>query len=67
MLEKNQLKHNTQHGVRVESGSAGRLMRNVIEMNGSSGIFCEPGCEPQLGENFVNHNEVDEETPAELE
>ena len=53
--------------MRIESGAAGRLIKNVISNNGSSGVFSDTGCSPELTDNFFNQNELDDETPAELE
>lgn len=33
------------------------MVRNVIEMNGSSGISPDPGCDAGVDENFISHNE----------
>ena len=48
----------------VESGARGRLVRNVIELNGAEGILALAGCAPVIGENFVRRNAGDADGPA---
>ena len=40
----------------VESGARGRLVRNVIELNGAEGVLALAGCAPVIGENYVRRN-----------
>ena len=46
-------------GVLVESSARGRLVRNVIELNGAEGVLVLAGCAPVIGENYVRRNAGD--------
>ena len=43
----------------VESSARGRLVRNVIELNGAEGVLVLAGCAPVIGENYVRRNAGD--------
>ena len=50
---------NAAEGVRCSAGAKGRLERNTIQNNGGAGgILAEAGCEPTVGENYLDELHV---------
>ena len=60
MLHKNGIRENRHHGVSLQSDSAGRMVRNMIERNGAVGVHADAECRPTLWENYVQMNDDEE-------
>ena len=59
LLSKNRIVDNAAEGVRCSAGAKGRLERNTIQNNGGAGgILAEAGCEPTVGENYLDELHV---------